>query len=236
MSTNRPPSFFKTVLLVAGKDLRIEWRSREITATMGFFAVLVVLIFAFAFVNPAGDALLPPVTAGILWVGLLFSGTIALARTFDRERDLEAVRALLLSPAPRAAIYLGKLLGVVALMLLVEAVVTFLAAVFFSADIGRHAAWLVVLLVLGTVGYGAVGTVISGALLRAKSRDALIAALLFPLVTPLVMAGVRGTSLLLDPQTADLATVVFWTQFLASMDVIFVLLGLWAFEPVVTGE
>lgn len=232
----QPNGFLRTVFRVAAKDLRIEWRNREITTTMGFFAVLMVLIFAFAFVNPAGDALAPEVTAGVLWVGLLFSGTIALARTFDRERDLEAVRALLLSPAPRAAIYLGKLIGVVFLMLLVETAVTLLSGVFFSAAIGRHGAWLAAFLALGTVGYAAVGTVVSGALLRSKSRDALIAALLFPLVTPLVMAGVRGTSMLLNPETPDPESIVFWTQFLVVVDVVFLIIGLWAFEPVISGE
>ena len=232
----QPNGFLRTVFRVAAKDLRIEWRNREITTTMGFFAILMVLIFAFAFVNPAGDALAPEVTAGVLWVGLLFSGTIALARTFDRERDLEAVRALLLSPAPRAAIYLGKLIGVVFLMLLVETAVTLLSGVFFSAAIGRNGAWLAGLLALGTLGYAAVGTVVSGALLRSKSRDALIAALLFPLVTPLVMAGVRGTSMLLNPETPDQESIVFWTQFLVVVDVVFLIIGLWAFEPVISGE
>lgn len=231
-----PNAFVRTVLLVAAKDLRIEWRNREITATMGFFAVLVVLIFAFAFVNPASDELRPELAAGILWVGLLFSGTIALARTFDRERDLEAVRALLLSPAPRAAIYLGKLLGVVALMALIEAVITLLSGLFFGAQIGQHPLWLASLLLLGIVGYAAVGTVISGALLRSKSRDALIAALLFPLVTPLVMAGVRATSMLLNPETPDREMIAFWTQFLVVVDAIFLILGLWAFEPIICGE
>lgn len=231
-----PNSFLRTVWLVAAKDLRIEWRNREITMTMGFFAVLVVLIFAFAFVNPANDALRPELVAGILWVSLLFSGTIALARAFDRERDLEAVRALLLSPAPRAAIYLGKLLGTVLLMTLVETVVTLLAALFFAANITQHLAWMAGLLALGIVGYAAVGTVISGALLRSKSRDALIAALLFPLVTPLVMAGVRGTSMLLNTETPDAESIVLWTKFLAVVDVSFLVVGLWAFEPVIAGD
>jgi len=231
-----PNSFLRTIKLVLAKDLRIEWHNREITATMGFFSVLMVLIFAFAFVNPAGDALKSEVTAGVLWVGLLFSGTIALTRTFDRERDLEAVRALLLTPAPRAAIYLGKLTGVVVLMLLVQLVVALLSGLFFAANIGQHAVWLALFLGLGTVGYAAVGTVVSAALIRAKSRDALIAALLFPVVTPLVMAGVRGTSMLLNPETPDMEFIVFWTKFLLVVDLIFLILGLWAFEPVITGE
>ena len=93
---------------IAAKDLRIEWRSKEILSTMTFLAVVVVLIFSFAFV--VGDARPPaPVTSGILWIALVVSGTVGLGRTFDRERDGEAIRSLLLSPTSRGAIYLGKL-------------------------------------------------------------------------------------------------------------------------------
>lgn len=228
--------FIRSAVLIAAKDLRIEWESREIIATMAFFAALVVLVFAFAFVSPGGEFLGPPVTAGILWVTVLFSGTIALARTFDREREGEAIRALLLSPAPRSAIYAGKMAGVIILMLIVEAIATALVGLFFSAALGAHGAWIALLLFLGTIGYAAVGTVFSGAMLRAKSRDALLASLLFPLILPILMAGVRATSMLLDPATPSLAGVVFWTRFLAVVDVIFIIIGLYAFEPVVAGD
>src|SRR5262249_3051281 len=122
----RPVGFLRHALRIAGKDLRIEWRSREILATMTFLAVVFVLIFSFAFL--VGDARPPaPVTSGILWIAVVVSGTVGLGRTFDREREGEAIRSLLLSPAPRAAIYLGKLAATVALMLAVEVVLTFLA-------------------------------------------------------------------------------------------------------------
>ena len=235
-TSTSPPGFAAQVLLIAAKDLRIEWRSREILITMGYLALVMVLAFAFAFVSPAGDSLGPDVTAGILWVSVFFSGTVALSRSFDRERDGEAIRSLLLSPVSRAAIYLGKLIGVVILMLLVEAVVVPLTAMFFSASLAEHPGWTVGILALGNVGYAAVGVVFSGALLRAKSRDVMLSALLFPLVLPVLIAGVRGTSMLLDPTTPDLGAAVFWTEFLVILDVIFVILGLWAFEPVVTGE
>jgi heme exporter protein CcmB len=223
------------VLAIVAKDLRIEWRSREIVYTTLFLALLLVLIFSFAFIT-GDETLEPAVTAGIIWVTVLFSGTVALGRTFDRERENEAIRSLLLSPVPRSAIYLGKLAGTVLLMLLVEAVVTPMCGLLFNAAVGARAAHLGLLLVLGTVGFAAVGVVFSAALLRARNRDTLLASLLFPVVVPVFLGGAKATSQLLDPQIPDLADAIFWTQFLAAADVVFVAVGLWAFEPVVAGE
>src|SRR5581483_3354980 len=106
--------FLKTALLVLRKDFAIEVKSLEVLTTTLFFAVSCVLIFAFAFVKE-GQAP-ADIAAGILWIAIAFSGTLALGRTFERERYGETLRALLLAPAPRAALYLGKLLGMLALM------------------------------------------------------------------------------------------------------------------------
>jgi heme exporter protein B len=232
----RIPGFATQVFRIAAKDLRIEWKSREILLTMGYLAVVIVLAFAFAFVTVGGERLSPSVTSGILWVSVFFSGTVALSRTFDRERDGEAIRALLLTPISRSAIYLGKLIGVVVLMAIVEVVVVPLTAMFFSAELGQHLLWTALILGLGNLGYAAVGVVFSAALLRSKSRDVLLSALLFPLVLPVLIAGARATSILLDPKSPDLASAVFWTQFLGISGGIFMLLGLWAFEPVLSGD
>jgi heme exporter protein B len=217
------------------KDLRIEWRSREIVYTMAFLAVVVVLIFSFAFV--VGDAKPPPpVTAGILWIAVIVSGTVGLGRTFDREREGESIRSLLLSPAPRAAIYLGKLTATVVLMLAVELVLVTLCGFLFSAAIAAQAARIAALLGLGTVGFAAAGCVFSAALLRSRSRDVLLSTLLYPIIVPIVIAGARGTSQVLDLVAPDFDGATFWMQFLATLDAIFLTVGLWAFEPVAAGE
>ena len=234
-SPARAPGFLAQALRIAAKDLRIEWRSREILATMTFLAVVVVLIFSFAFV--VGDARPPaPVTAGILWIAVIVSGTVGLGRTFERERDGEAIRSLLLSPVPRGAIYLGKLAATVTLMLIVEVVLSGLCAVLFSAGIGGQLGRVAALLALGTVGFAAVGCVFSAALLRARSRDVLLSTLLYPIIVPIVIAGARGTAQLIDTVSPDFDGARFWTQFLIAVDVIFVTVGLWAFEPVATGD
>jgi len=228
-------NFLAQALRIAAKDLRIELRSREILATMTFLAVVVVLIFSFAFV--VGDARPPaPVTAGILWIAVIVSGTVGLGRTFDRERDGEAIRSLLLSPAPRGAIYLGKLTATVVLMLVTETVLTALCGVLFSAGIAAELANVAALLVLGAIGFASVGCVFSAALLRSRSRDVLLSTLLYPIIVPIVIAGARGTAQVLDPVSPDFDGALFWTQFLLALDVIFVTVGLWAFEPIAAGE
>jgi len=228
------PGFLQQALRIAAKDLRIEWRSREVLATMTFLAVVVVLIFSFAFVVEGAR---PPaaVVAGILWVAVVVSGTVALSRAFDREREGEAIRSLLLAPAPRSAIYLGKLLATVGLMLVTETVLAALSVVLFAARFDEMLARVALLLALGTVGFAAVGCVFSAALLRARGRDALLATLLYPIIVPVVIAGARGTAQLLDIKP-DLEGAAFWTQFLLALDILFVTAGLWAFDPVVGGD
>lgn len=227
------PGFLRQVVHVAAKDLRVEWRSREVLATMTFLAVVVVLIFSFAFVVE-GARPPAPVVAGILWVAVVVSGTVALSRAFDREREGEAIRSLLLSPAPRSAIYIGKLAATAALMLMAETVLTGLCVILFAANVDQIAR-VALLLALGTVGFAAVGCIFSAALLRARGRDALLATLLYPIIVPIVIAGARGTAQLLDLKP-DLDGARFWTQFLFALDIMFVTAGVWAFEPVVGGD
>jgi heme exporter protein B len=229
-------SFWRYTLLVAAKDLRIEGRSREVLYTMGFSAALVVLVFSFALANATDPAQGPITAAGVLWAATLFTGTVALARVLDRERENEAIRSLLLSPVPRAAIYLGKLVATSSLMLVVEILLALLVGLLFSADVFAHPIRLALVLVLGTLGFAACGVVFSAALLRSRSRDALLGALLFPIVIPVLLAASRATSCLFDPLVPDLQPVAFWTRFLFATDVIYISLGLWVFEPVIAGE
>src|SRR6478609_11495413 len=145
--------FFRTAWLVLRKDIAIEAKSWEVLTTTLFFAVSCVLIFAFAFVKE-GRAV-DDAAAGILWIAIAFSGTLALGRTFERERYAETLRALLLAPAARPAIYVGKLLGIVLLLLATEALIVPMIAFLFHAKLFDQSLRLAALLGLGTVGYAA---------------------------------------------------------------------------------
>jgi heme exporter protein B len=228
--------FWRSALLIAGKDLRIEGKSREILYTMGFSAALVVLVFSFALANATDPAQAPITAAGVLWAATLFTGTVALARVLDRERENESIRSLLLSPVPRAAIYVGKLIAVSLLMLTVEIVLAVLVGAMFSAAVLTHPGRLALVLLLGTLGFAATGVVFSTALLRSRSRDALLGALLFPIVIPVLLGASRATACLFDPLSPDLEPVAFWLRFLLATDVIYICAGLWIFEPVASGE
>jgi heme exporter protein B len=225
------PAFLRVAWLVMRKDLTVEVRSREILYTTVFFAVACVLVFAFALVKegrPLEDA-----AAGIMWISVAFAGTLALGRTFERERHSETLRALMLAPVSRPAIYVGKLLGIVLLLLIVEAVLVPLVGLLFHAPIGNQPLLLVALLVFGTIGFCAVGTLFAAMLVRARSRDVMLPILLYPITIPVIIAGVRGTAALFEAVPAvELAQM--WMALLVFFDIVFVTLSLWTFEPLMT--
>jgi len=224
-------AFARTVLLIVRKDLTIEVRSREIAYTTMFFAVSCVLVFAFAFVRdgrPPEDG-----AAAILWVSIMFAGNLALGRTFERERQSETLRALLLAPASRAAVYVGKLVGIVALLTVTELMLVPLIALLFQAPLLKHPMWLGLILLTGTAGFASVGTLFAAMLVRARSRDILLPVLLYPITVPVIIAGVRGTAALLQGDV-DLGFVRFSVLLLVCFDVVFVTLALWTFEALMT--
>jgi heme exporter protein B len=223
--------FFRTAWLVLKKDIAIEAKSWEVLTTTLFFAVACVMIFAFAFVKE-GRAV-EDAAAGILWIAIAFSGTLALGRTFERERYSETLRALLLAPAPRAALYVGKLLGMLALLGIAELLLVPMIALMFQAALFSRPLLLAGLLAGGTIGFCAVGTLFAAMLVRARSRDVLLPILLYPIIIPVIIAGVRGTAALLGA-TPDEPTAIMWLGILAAFDVVFVTLALWTFEPLMT--
>jgi heme exporter protein B len=224
-------SFLSAVALVVRKDLLIETRSREVVYTSALFAVLCVLVFAFGFVEEGRAE--SKAAAAILWIAIAFSGSLALGRVFDRERQNETLRALLLAPVSRAAIYVGKLAGVLTLLLLVQVLVVPLVALWFQASMFRHFGLMLGLLVCGSIGYAAVGTLFAAMLARSHSRGALLPVLLYPITIPVIIAGVRGTTALLQPE-ADLPVARAWLMMLVAFDAVFLTLSLWIFEPAMT--
>jgi heme exporter protein CcmB len=223
--------FARIAWLVLRKDLTVEVRSLEIAYTTLFFAVSCVLVFAFALVREGRAP--EDAAAGILWIAIAFAGTLALGRTFERERQSETLRALLLAPSSRPAIYVGKLLGILVLLTAAEIVLIPLVALLFQARLLAHPFWLAAVLLTGTLGFASVGTLFAAMLVRARSRDVLLPVLLYPITVPVIIAGVRATALLAQPEL-EIALVRFWTALLVTFDVVFVTLALWTFEPLMT--
>lgn len=223
--------FLRVAVAVFRKDVLVEVRSREIVFTTVFFAVSCVLVFAFGLVED-GRAV-RQVAPAVLWISTAFSGTLALGRTFERERANATFSALLLAPAERSAVYAGKLAGLLGVMFMVELVLVPVVALMFSAPFFGQWPYLLVLLVAGTIGFGAVGTLFAAMLGRAKTRDVLLPVLLYPITVPVLIAGVRGTAALLaGPEL--LPVVRQWIGMLVFFDVVFITLALWTFDAVMT--
>jgi heme exporter protein B len=224
-------SFLRVAWHVTRKDLTVEIRSREIIFTTLFFAVSIVLVFSFAIVREGRAP--DDVAAGILWVAISFAGTLAMGRTFERERYNDTLRALILAPADRPAVYTGKLLGLLLLLLLVEIVLVPLVGLLFNAPIFAFPLELSALLISGTLGFAAVGTLFAAMLVRVRSRDTLLPVLLYPITIPVMIGGVRGTAALFQA-APDLPMAHFWIGMLLMWDAIFMTLALWTFEPLMT--
>jgi heme exporter protein B len=223
--------FARTALLVLKKDFAIELRSYEILATTAFFAAACVTIFSFAFTRD--DETMALSAAGILWIAIAFSGTLALSRTFERERYGETLKALLMAPAPRPAIYVGKLLGILCLIFATEILVVPMVALLFQSPLFNRPGLFLALLVTGTIGYAAVGTLFAAMLVRTRTRDVMLPILLYPITIPVIIAGVEGTTaLMLTPPDEAMASL--WIAMLAFFDVVFITLSLWMFEPLMT--
>jgi heme exporter protein CcmB len=217
------------VLLV--KDLRIEWRSREGLLTTACFALACVLVFSFGLVRDGTPV--PDAGPAVLWVTVALAGTLAMARTFERERSAGTLMAVLASPAPRPSIYLGKWGALMALMFAVELVLLPLVALFFQMPLDRRPLVVMSLLATGTAGYAAIGTLFAAMLARTRTRDVLLPLLLYPMSVPVIIGGVRGTSAALaDPYVPGVVSL--WLPLLISFDAVFATLALWTFGTLMT--
>ncbi len=216
---------------VLAKDVRVEWRRREGVLTTLFFAVACVLVFSFGLVEDGRAA--ENVGPAVLWVSMTFAGTLAMARTFERERAAGTLAAVLQSPAPRAGVYLGKWLALLCLLLAVDVVLLPLVAVFFQMPLVPRADRVVPLVLVGTAGYAAVGTLFAAMLSRTRTRDVLLPILLYPMTVPVMIGGVRGTAAALaEPYVPG--QVGMWLALLLCFGAVFVTLSLWTFDALMT--
>jgi len=216
-------------LRIAWKDLRIEVRSKEIFMTMAFFGALLVVIYSFAFQDKSAIRAAVP---GMLWVALAFTGTIALGRAFDRERENDTMRALLLAPVPRLSVFIGKAIAMTALILGVAVIIVPLLALWLNAPLFAYPLELVGIVAAGSFGIAIVGSVFAATLLKARSRDVLLPVVLYPILLPLFVAGTKCTAALVAINP-DLDIAHYWMDFVGSYDAAFLVLSLWVFESLV---
>jgi len=225
---NRPAStFFSAVSAIVWKDLAAELRSRELLSAMLVFALLVILIFNFALELDASTRRVA--TSGILWATFAFAGTLGLNRSMAVEKDRGCLDGLLLAPVDRSAIYFGKTISNLAFMLIVEAVVLPVYSVLYNTNLFNPG--LIVVILLGSIGYVAVGTLLSSMAVQTRTRDVLLPILLFPVVIPVLIAAVKASSGFL--QGLALSEVMSYINLLIVYDVIFIAVAYMVFDSVV---
>ena len=220
------PPFLATVATLVWKDALAETRSKDVAVAGLAFALLILVIFNFAIDLRRENA--ADVGAGILWVTFVFAGVLGLGRSFATERDRGTLEGLLLAPIDRSAIYVAKTITNVLLMALVEAVTLPAFVVLFDVAV----AWVDVLLVtlLGTIGFAGVGTLISAMVANARAREVMLPILLLPLQVPVVIASVKATALAMGVESDQTWP---WLQLLVGFDVVLVATAVLVFEYVV---
>ena len=210
-------SYWRAVLLVAGKDLRIELRSREQAVTLLVFALLVLVVFNFAFDFTVIDFV--TLGPGVLWVSFMFSGVLALNRSFQNEREDDRIQGILLAPIDRGAFYLGKVAATALFMAAIEAILVPVACVMFNFNFSGRIVLAILALALNTIGFAAVGTLFSAMTTRTRRSDLLLPLLLFPAAVPVALAAVKTTSHLLAGH--PVARYSPWLAMSAAYDLIF---------------
>ena len=215
---------------VAWKDLRIELRSKEILYTMVFFGALIVVVYTVAF--PRDVRIARAAAPGMLWAAIAFAGTIGLGRAFDRERENDTMRALLLSPSPRLAIFVGKAAGILVLVLIVALVCTALLALFTQVPLFDYPLPLVLTIVLGAFGFANVGTVFAATLLKVRSRDVLFPVIVYPILIPMFYVATLATENMVSAKP-NLDATWYWIGFLGIYDAVFLVVSVWTFESLV---
>ncbi len=220
-------SLFQGTLAIVWKDLRAEARSKEILSAMFVFTLLAILLFSFALeVDRTGRA---ASAAGILWVTLVFAGTLGLGRSRGREKDEGSLDGLLLAPVDRSALFFGKLIGNFVFMLIVGLVLLPLLSVLFNVSFLQPMVFAA--LPLGILGYAGVGTLIASMSVYTRGREVMLPILLLPIALSILIPAVRATRGLLEGAPLDELGV--WFNLLIATNVIYITLGYMLFDFVV---
>ena len=227
----RPIAWAEQARIIFMKDLTIELRTGEVLSTSAFFAVVCVVMGSISFYEGPRSA--AQVGAGAMWLSIAFASVLSLSRTWQRERQDRAFDALIVSPLSHSAIFMGKALGMFAFLLAVEAMVVPVTIVLFNIDITRNALGLALIALAATPGIAAAGALFGVMTVRTRARDLVLAIVLFPLLSPTLLAAVGATRDLLDGQ--PLAVLTGWIKVMLVFDVAFVAGGVALFGPLADG-
>jgi len=226
-NTTSNPRFLGAVSAIVWKDLQAELRSRELFSAMLVFSLLIILIFNFALELDIKTR--QSVTSGVLWATFAFAGTLGLNRSMAIEKDRGCMDGLLLAPVDRSAIYFGKVISNLAFMLIVEIIVLPVYSVLYNVNLFQPG--LLMIILLGSIGYVGVGTLLSAMSVQTRTRDILLPILLFPVVVPVLLAAVKASNGFLEG--VELSEILFPINLLITYDIIVIALAFMVFDSVV---
>ena len=206
----------RAAAVVLAKELRIEFRARELLTITIIFALVIVVLFSFAFEPTAAES--RRYGPGLLWIAFLFAGSLMLNPSFAREQSNQTLDALRMAPVSPFAVLLGKMLANLVFLSVTEAILVPVFAVLYNISLGEVAGRLILVMVLGTLGLVITGTVFSAVAAHARMRELLLPLLLLPILAPLLIAAVEATASLFAEQPA-LDRV--WLAFLGGFDIVF---------------
>ncbi len=218
----------RIVLTLIAKDMRVEFRSKEVLAVMALFSLMTVVLFHFSFDIGVDPDTVLGMSSGMLWLAFAFSGMLGLSRTFAVERQRETLRGLLMAPVDRALIYVAKLLSNLIFIGVVEAITYPIFGVLLNLPWTETFPEILLVFFLATLGFAAPGTLFAAASANVKLREGLLPVLLFPIALPALIGGVECTSILLHGK--PLAEAAIWLKILGAFDLIFVVVGVLLFE------
>ena len=220
-------SFWRKVFAIVWKDILSEVRTKEVVISVVVFTLLVLIIFNFAF--STSQEMMALVSPGILWVTFVFAGVLSLNRAFVSEKEEGCLEGLMVCPMSREVIYVGKMLGSLLFMLIVEIIALLIFAVLFNLPV--LSPQLVTITFLATVGFVAVGTLFSALAVNTRAREMVLPILFLPVVVPIIISAVKASGLALSGEPwSELST---WLQIIAAFDVIFLVASFLVFTFVI---
>jgi len=219
----------KQIITILWKDLLVELKSKESLLSMFTFGLLILVLFNFAF-EPT-PALKRAITPGLLWVTFLFSGVLGLNRSFAVEKENMAIQGMLLAPVDRGLIYFGKFGANLIILLVAEFLTLPFFLLFLNMPLFEHFWWITGIILLGTIGFVAVGTLFSAMATNVKMSEVMLPLLLFPVSTPILLAAVACIRNIIAGE--PFSTYQNWFSLLVGFDLIFVVVSSLVFEYVV---
>ena len=224
--------FFRQMWVVTVKDLRAELRTKEAINASFAFALVILLMFSFAF-DPS-DETTRAISGGLLWIVFAFAGTLILNRSFARELPNDCLDALVAAPITSAALFLGKALANFVLVLAVQLVALPVFGVFYNVKWTSQFPELLMVMLLGTWGLTIIGTIFSALTVNIRLREVMLPMLTYPILVPALMGAMQLTSHLVNGEAIDSGTVE-WLKMLVGFDIVYTAVSLVLVETVLVG-